>query len=93
MLFIMVLKRLKNIALTIHHNTCFLKKGLEYLGFNCLSNKFFDTLKIKTNDKSKYWVDKSIKENVNFRYIDKDCFSINLDETTSLEDVDNLLNF
>ena len=86
-------ERLKTIALTIHHNACFLKKGLEYLGFNCLSNKFFDTLKIKTNDKSKYWVDKSIKENINFRYIDKDCFSINLDETTSLEDVDNLIKF
>jgi len=34
-------ERLKKIALTIHNNTIFLKKSLEYLGFNCQSPKFF----------------------------------------------------
>ncbi len=86
-------ERLKSIASTIHRNTLFLKKGLEHLGFKCQSKKFFDTLMIKTDNNSKYWVNKSIKNNINFRLIDDDLFSLSLDETTSLEDVDNLLNF
>ena len=86
-------ERLKLIAFNIHKNTLFLKKGLEYLGFECTSEKFFDTLVIKTLNNSKYWVKKSIENNINFRFIDNDNFSLTLDETTSLEDVDNLLNF
>ncbi len=85
-------ERLKNIASRIHYYARYLKKALEIIGFNILSKKYFDTILIKDND-AKYWMDKSIKEGINFRLIDKNHFSLSLDETTTLEDIDNLLNF
>ena len=86
-------ERLKLIALDIHEKTLFLRKSLSNLGLKCVSKKFFDTIIIECPNNAKYWVDKSIKNNINFRLIDKGLFSITLDETTSLEDVDNLINF
>ena len=86
-------ERLNKIASTIHYNTCFLKKGLEYLGFKCLSKKFFDTLLIETKNNSEYWFKKSIQKGNNFRFINKSLFSVTLDETITLEDVDNLISF
>ena len=86
-------KRLKSIAKKIHEKTSFLKKGLEFLGFNCLSKKYFDTILIRTPKKSRYWFNKSVAQGINFRLIDDDLFSISLDETTTLENVDELISF
>ncbi len=84
--------RLVNIANKIHSNTRFLKASLEVLGFEVKSKKYFDTLLIRSKH-SKYWFDKSVKNGINFRLVDQDNFTISLDETTTLEDVDNLINF
>ena len=84
--------RLKNIAETIHYNARFLKSALTIIGLEVISKTYFDTLLIKTSQ-SKYWVDKSIKHGINFRFIDDNYLTISLDETTSLQDVDNLINF
>ena len=86
-------KRLQSIAERIHKNASFLKKGLEFLGFNCLSKKYFDTILIKTSKKARYWFNKSVTQGINFRLIDNDLFSISLDETTTLENVDELISF
>ena len=86
-------KRLKYIANTIHFNTQLLKKGLEKLGFEILSKDYFDTLLIKDTNKADYWYKKSVDRGNNFRFVDNNLFSISLDETTTLEDVDNLINF
>ena len=86
-------ERLKNIASKIHLYTQILKKGLENFGLNVLSKKYFDTLLIESTGKAKFWFDKSVKEGINFRLVDDNLFSLSLDETTSLEDVDNLINF
>ena len=86
-------KRLKYIANTIHFNTQLLKKGLEKLGFEILSKDYFDTLLIKDTNKADYWYKKSVDSGNNFRFVDNNLFSISLDETTTLEDVDNLINF
>ncbi len=85
-------ERLKNIANNIHHNTRYLKKSLENLGFEIISKNYFDTLLIKTS-KAKYWVNKSIEQGINFRLIDDKNFTLSLDETTTLKEVDNLLVF
>ena len=86
-------ERLRLIAHNIHNKSLFLKKALEKLNFKCLSKIFFDTLVFKTPDKANYWVKKSIENNINFRLIDDNSFSISFDETTTLEDVDNLIDF
>ena len=46
---------------------------------------------IKTNNKAIYWFKKSVQEGINFRLIDENLFTITIDETTSLEDIDKLL--
>ena len=85
-------ERLINIANKIHFNTRFLKKSLEFLGLKVKSKFYFDTLLIESK-KSKIWFEKSVKNGINFRYVDKNYFTISLDETTTLEDVDNLIAF
>tara|TARA_Y100001970_G_scaffold57546_1_gene72907 strand:- start:420 stop:3275 length:2856 start_codon:yes stop_codon:yes gene_type:complete len=85
-------ERLINIANKIHFNTRFLKKSLEFLGLKVKSKFYFDTLLIESK-KSKLWFEKSVKNGINFRYVDKNYFTISLDETTTLEDVDNLIAF
>jgi len=84
--------RLKNIAEDIHYKSRYLKKSLEILNFEVKSINYFDTLLIK-DTKSKYWVNKSTDNGINFRFVNDDHFSISLDETTSLQDVDNLIKF
>ena len=86
-------ERLRLIARNIHNKSLFFKKALEKLNFKCLSKIFFDTLVFETPNKANYWVKKSIQNNINFRLIDNNSFSIAFDETTTLEDVDNLINF
>ena len=85
-------ERLKNIANSIHHHARYLKKSLEILGFEIISKNYFDTLLIKTPE-AKYWVNKSIEQGINFRLVDNETFTLSLDETTTLQEVDNLVNF
>ena len=85
-------ERLKNIAITINYNTRYLKKALEILGYKINSVNFFDTLVIE-DDKAEHWFCKSVKEGINFRLINKNKISLTIDETTTLEDIDNLISF
>ena len=84
--------RLNNIANSIHYKARYLKKSLEKLGFKIISKNYFDTLLIQSN-KAKYWVEKSIKNGNNFRFFNENHFTLSLDETTTLQDVDNLIVF
>ena len=85
-------ERLKNIASNINYNARYLKKSLQEIGLKINSNKFFDTLVIEDNN-AELWFDKSVKEGINFRLIDNTKFSLTIDETTTLEDIDNLISF
>ena len=87
-------ERLKHIASKIHFHTQLLKKGLENFGFKVVSKKYFDTLLIETsNGKAKFWFNKSVEQGINFRLVNDNLFSLSLDETTTLEEVDNLISF
>ena len=85
-------ERLKNIASKINYNARYLKRSLQEIGLKIISNKFFDTLVIENSD-SEEWFNKSVKEGINFRLIDNNKFSLTIDETTTLEDIDNLISF
>ncbi len=85
-------ERLKKIANSIHYFARYLKTALEMLNFEIKSTSFFDTILINTKN-AKKWHDKSIKEGINFRFINKEFISISIDETTTLEDIDNLIYF
>ena len=85
--------RLKHISSKIHYHTQLLKKGLEILEFKVVSKSYFDTLIIEDSKNAGFWFKKSVDNGINFRLIDENRFTISLDETTTLEDVDNLINF
>ena len=85
---------LKAIAERTHGLACLLAKGLSPLGFAPQSDSFFDTITISTT----HQLVKEIRtiaerERVNFRYYsDNQRIGISLDETTSLDDIETLVN-
>ncbi|MFD0932490.1 aminomethyl-transferring glycine dehydrogenase [Psychroflexus salinarum] len=82
-------KGLKFIANKIHRNTVSLSEGLEKLGFYQVNELYFDTLLIKADAKKI----KSIAEQkeVNFFYPDSESVSISINETTSVQDLNEIL--
>ncbi|HRP55395.1 aminomethyl-transferring glycine dehydrogenase, partial [Agriterribacter sp.] len=83
-------EKLKQIATRITILAKTLSEGLHELGYTNVNRYYFDTLKVEVNNASKI---KSIAENneVNFRYFDERYIGISVDETTSQEDVLNIL--
>ncbi|MFO7745482.1 MAG: aminomethyl-transferring glycine dehydrogenase [Psychroflexus sp.] len=82
-------KGLKFIANKIHRNTVSLSEGLEKLGFYQVNELYFDTILIKADAKKI----KSIAEQkeVNFFYPDSESVSISINETTSVQDLNEIL--
>ena len=64
-----------------------IKKG----GFQILSDHFFDTVTIKTNDKTNSIYQKALSENINLRKVDDKHISVAFDEAKKLNDVNILL--
>ncbi|MCC5916839.1 MAG: aminomethyl-transferring glycine dehydrogenase [Cryomorphaceae bacterium] len=83
---------LRKIATRIHHLTVSLADGLRKLGFNLLSSEFFDTIQIEldTIDVSQL---RKIAEahQMNFRYFDNHTVGISLNETNTLDTVNEIL--
>ena len=84
----------RNIAEMIHERTRYLDFGLKQLGYKQVNKYYFDTLKIDMGSKDimEKVHDLFNKENINLRYYDDRFIGISLDETTSPEDVDQILN-
>ena len=88
-------KGLKDIATRIHLNTTILANELTKIGYTLHNKYFFDTLTIDVQgdkDLLKKVQEISIANQVNFFYSCDNFISIALDETTSPEDVEALLN-
>ncbi len=64
-----------------------IKKG----GFQILSDYFFDTVTIRTNDKTNVIYQNALKENINLRKVDDKHISVAFDEAKKLNDVNILL--
>ena len=60
-------------------------------GFKILSDHYFDTVTIKTNEKTETILKKAYEEKINLRKVDKDTLSVAFDEAKKLDDVNNLL--
>ena len=81
---------LKSIANKVHSLAVTLEDALERLGFYQTNTAFFDTIVVKANAiKVKELAE---KQEINFYYIDDDTVSISLNETTSLADVNDIIN-
>jgi glycine dehydrogenase len=81
---------IKNIAYNIHNLTGQLNEALKNAGIEQENKNFFDTLKIKVAD-AKSVIETAVKNEINFRFIDNTTIGISLDETTSVDDVNKIL--
>ncbi len=85
---------LKKIASSVHGLTIILARGLGQLGFEISNLNYFDTVTIKMPNSTLL---ESIKvlallNECNFRYDGDQSVGISLDETTKIEDVEQILN-
>jgi glycine dehydrogenase len=84
---------LKRIALHIHQSAGTLAEKLKTLGYTIENNNFFDTIKVSISSELNIHEFSAIAEEhqINLRYIDNRTIGISIDETTSIEDLNNLL--
>ena len=78
-------KGLKSIALKIHELTVILDNALNKIGIKQLNKNYFDTLLLKGPTEEIKLI--AEKNKINFNYIDKKYFSISINEATSLNDI------
>ncbi len=83
-------KGLKEIATSIHEKACFLKQELEKLGYKINNRLFFDTITIEANPETIRPI--AEKKQINLRYNNNRTVSISIDETTSFNDLEQLIN-
>ncbi|MCT7959753.1 aminomethyl-transferring glycine dehydrogenase [Laspinema sp. D1] len=82
---------IKRIAETVHHLTVILAAGLNRLGYHLGSEPFFDTLRVELGTKSQSQIlAAAANHQINLRILDETTLGISLDETTTLEDLQNL---
>ncbi len=74
---------LRLIAGRIHRYTQILAAGITQLGYQVLSECYFDTLIISTPNRAKRIAAQATESNINLRVIDADRIGLSLDETTT----------
>ena len=84
-------KGLKRIAERVHLITKILYDALRSAKYELLHEDFFDTIVLKS-DISKQIHQKADAAEINFRYFENNLIGITIDETTSLNDLKNILN-
>ncbi|MEO0541527.1 MAG: aminomethyl-transferring glycine dehydrogenase [Cyanobacteria bacterium P01_A01_bin.105] len=82
---------LKAMATRVHKLTAVLSEGLNKLGFGLGEAPFFDTLRIETGEKTQAILARAAERQINLRQIDGETLGLSLDETTTPEDVETLL--
>lgn len=81
---------LKYIADTVHASAVSLENALKTLGFEQLNTAYFDTLRVKANADSIKEI--AEKKEINFFYPDAETVLISLNETTTLNDVNDIIS-
>jgi glycine dehydrogenase len=82
---------LRNIAKRIALLTQTLSNALEERGYEVVNEFFFDTIVVKTGDVKQYR-EKAERQGINFRYYDNQHIGISLDETTTPQDLFDIIN-
>ena len=82
---------LKNIAKRIALLTQTVAEAIEQRGFELVSQNFFDTIVVKTDELNAIKA-KAERQFINLRYIDDKHIGISLDETTGIDDLYDLIN-
>jgi glycine dehydrogenase len=82
---------LRQIAETVHRQTLTLASGLKALGFELGDAPFFDTLRVEVGDRQTDLLTQALARRINLRAIGSDAIGISLDETTTADDLTDLL--
>lgn len=82
---------LKNIALHIHHYAVLLEDELKRAGYKQYNSAYFDTLKIEVGKLLPKIRKAALAKKINLRYIDNATIGVSINETTNLEDVQELI--
>ncbi|MGH1486322.1 MAG: aminomethyl-transferring glycine dehydrogenase [Cellvibrionaceae bacterium] len=80
---------LKRIANRIHRLTGILAKVITTMGFSLKNNHYFDTLTIQTNEQTQDIIQRALSKHINLRS-DINTISISINETTTIDDLENL---
>ena len=82
---------LKNIALNIHKLTVILAEGLKRLGYSIGSERFFDTVRVELGARPlEEILARAQAHRINLRILDKTAVGISLDETTTMQELQDL---
>ena len=80
-----------NIAKQVNDRTKILAYGLKKFGCNIVNDsQFFDTITVECPKPAKFILEKAWDKGINFRPLDMNRISISLDETTELQDIDDI---
>ena len=82
---------LRQIAERIHSLTVALATGLEKQGYQLGTAPYFDTLRVEVGSQQAEILDRSIAQKINLRPLGEEAIGISLDETTTEQDVLDLL--
>jgi len=83
---------LRRIAERVHNFALILGAGLKELGYDLVHEDFFDTLRVKCNPDTRQYLQSTLhSEKINLRWFDDPSVGISLDEVTTEEELDTLL--
>ncbi len=85
-------KGLRRIAERVHGLTTRFAEGLKRLNFKLAHVQYFDTVLINTGDQTATILNKALESRINLRRVSETQLGVSFDETTSLSDVQDLLN-
>ncbi|HEY9663336.1 MAG TPA: aminomethyl-transferring glycine dehydrogenase, partial [Allocoleopsis sp.] len=83
---------LRRIADRIHQLTVTLAEGLKQLGYSSGAEPYFDTIRIEVGSQQAAILTRATENRINLRAIGTEAIGISLDETTTVEDVRDLLS-
>ncbi|CAG1769928.1 partial glycine dehydrogenase, partial [uncultured bacterium] len=78
---------LRLIAGRVHRYTQILAAGISQLGYQVLTECYFDTIQIYTPNRAKLILSRADEANINLRFIDANHIGISLDETTTRQEI------
>ena len=86
-------KGIKHIAKRIHNKTNALSSAIKDLGYNQKNTQYFDTILVDLKEISSKTINKiALEAQINFLYIDEHTISISLNETTTINDLNDILS-
>jgi glycine dehydrogenase len=84
-------KGIKAIATRVHQSTAVLKQALVALGFKVVNETFFDTLLLETGAQTEAVLKAARAARINLRSVSATQLGISLDETVTLQDLEQLV--